>query len=496
MVRKRISLADYAWLRMDDPNNLMVITGLMTFDAPLDYERFKYTVEHSFLRFERFRQRINLPPLPFIRPYWEEDPKFNLESHLIQVKLPAPGGQKELQDLISRLMSTQLDYARPLWEFYLVENYGNGGALVSRLHHSLADGIALMQVLLSLTDTQANPVAPDQPPPASGEVKPANVQTVQTHNANVLNTNSPWNSQRLWEEGQRMLSDRAYARYRTHQGVKLATTVGKLVLRWPDTQTVFKGPLGLEKRAAWSDPLPLDEVKQIRKAFQCTVNDVLLTVVAGALGRYIEARGEVSKNLNIHGVIPVNLRPVELDEELGNKFGLVFLNLPIGVHDPVERLRRMKKNMDSLKASVEPIATFGIINLLGAIPPRLQELAVDFFDTKGTTVMTNVPGTQTQLYLAGAPINTVMAWVPQTGRIAFGVSIISYNGSVWLGIATDKGLVPDPETLIGLFNAEYAELRKRAQTVQVEPPKNIKPLLEMLDQALEKLDGLLDEEGK
>ena len=494
MARKRISFADFAWLRMDDPNNLMVITGLMTFDAPLDYERFKATVERSFLRFRRFRQRIALPLLPFMRPFWEDDPDFKLESHLIRVQLPAPGGQQELQDLISMLMSTELDYSRPLWEFYLVENYGRGGALVSRLHHSIADGIALMQVLLSLTETDANPSGSSQTRGVAGLGEPSPGEAIQTRNANVLNSDNPWNSRKIYEEGMMMLSDPSHARYRARQAIDLATTVGKLVFRWPDPATVFKGPLGIEKRAAWSEPLPLEEVKFIRKAFHCTVNDVLLTAVAGALGRYVEARGEAAKDLSIHSFIPVNLRPVELDEELGNKFGLVFLSLPIGIADPIERLRRVKKNMDELKASSEPIATFGIINLLGAVPPRLQELAVDFFDTKGTTVMTNVPGTQTQLYLAGAPINTVMAWVPQTGRIAFGVSIISYNGKVWLGIATDKGLVPDPETIIEFFCAEYEEMRSRAKLAQAERPKDLKRLLSMLDETIQTMDGLLEEE--
>ena len=492
MVRKRISLADYAWLRMDNPNNLMVITGLMTFDAPVDYERFRAVIERSLFRFKRFRQRLAAPLIPFMWPYWEDDPNFKLESHLIRVQLPAPGDQKDLQDLISRLMSTRLDYSRPLWEFYLVENYGSGGALVSRLHHCLADGIALMQVLLSLTETEVFPPVSSQARDVAEEDKLPPGEPIQTRNANLLNSENLWSPRKIWEEGKMMLSDPAHTRHRTRQAIDLAATVGKLTLRWPDPPTVFKGPLGMEKRAAWSEPIALDGVKFIRKAFDCTVNDVLLTAVAGALGRYVDARGEASKNLKIRGVIPVNLRPIELDEELGNKFGLVFLSLPIGIADPIERLHRVKQNMDKLKASSEPIATFGIINLLGIVPPRVHKLAVDLFDSKGTAVMTNVPGTQAQLYIAGAPIKTVMAWVPQTGRIAFGVSIISYNGKVWLGIATDKGLVPDPEAIIDFFCVEYEEMRARAQAVQAERPKDLKALLAMLDEAIQTLDELMD----
>jgi len=225
------------------------------------------------------------------------------------------------------------------------------------------------------------------------------------------------------------------------------------------------------------------------------VNDVLLTAVAGALGRYIDFRGE-ARDVIIRGFIPVNLRPIELDEELGNKFGLVFLSLPMGIDDPIKRLGRVKQNMDALKTSSEPVATFGVINLFGAVPLCLEDVLVDFFDTKGTTVITNVPGPQEQLYLAGAPINTVMAWVPQTGRIALGISIISYNGKVWLGVATDKGLVPDPETIVAFFYDEYKELLSRAQQAQAARQKHIQPILSMLDQATQTLAELLTQSSE
>ena len=193
----------------------------------------------------------------------------------------------------------------------------------------------------------------------------------------------------------------------------------------------------------------------------------------------------------IRGFIPVNLRPLQLDEELGNKFGLVFLSMPIGIDDPIKRLRKVKQNMDALKSSSEPVATFGVLNLFGAVPSRLEHTLVDFFDSKGTTVITNVPGPQEQRYLAGAPINTVMAWVPQTGRIALGISIISYNGKVWLGVATDKGLVPDPESIVAFFNVEFEEMRSQAQKVLAKRQKHILPMANKLDEAIATLDELL-----
>jgi diacylglycerol O-acyltransferase len=495
MARRKISYPDHAWLRMDDPNNLMVITGLMTFDAPLDYERLKATIEHSLLKFSRFRQRLAPPIAPFMRPYWEDDPTFNLESHIERVHLPSPGDHKVLQELISALLSTGLDTSRPLWQFYLVENYGEGSAFIARLHHSIADGIALMQLLLTMTDSNPNPSPPgkSQDKTQNGEQSPG--VPIKTHKSAFLNSDN-WSAKKLREEGEKILFNPSHARYRTRQVIDLAASVGRLVLRWPDPLTVFKGSLGREKRAAWSEPVALKDVKYIGKTFNSTVNDVLLTAVAGALGRYIDYRGEAAKNVSIRSFIPVNLRPIQLDEELGNKFGLTFLSLPMGIADPYERLLRVKQNMDEIKSSSEAVATFGIINLLGAVPSWIEEIGVNFFDTKGSSIMTNVPGPQTQLYLAGAPIHTLMAWVPQSGRIALGVSIVSYNGKVWMGIATDKSLLPDPEAIIEFFHVEYNDMLTLAQKVQAERQQYLQPMLSMLDNAIKTVDELLAEASK
>lgn len=493
-MRKKISYADHAWLRMDDPNNLMIITGLMTFSAPVDFGRIREIIESYFLRFTRFRQRLVFPLLPFMRPSWEDDPHFNLDTHLDCITLPAPADKFVLETFISALMSRSLDYAHPLWHIYFVENYEEGSAIIARLHHSLGDGIALMQVLLSMAETSPDSAVTANSVDPGKDGSKASTGPVKTLKSSESLPNTI-NAQDILEESRRMFADAEYARTRLRQGLDFATDIGKLALRWPDPKTLYKGPLGMRKSAAWSDPISLDEIKQIKNIFQATVNDVLITIMAGALGRYIEERGRTTNNVNIRGIVPVNLRPIELDEELGNKFGLVFLTLPIGIDDPVERLHRVKQNMDSIKASTEPVATFGILNLIGAAPPKLEEFAVDFFDSKGTTVITNVPGPQTQLYLAGVPIDTIMAWVPQSGRIGLGISIISYNGQVWLGVATDDGLVPDPENVIKYFNEEFEMMKSQAEIFHKERRANIEEMFVMLDQARDTLDKLLARRG-
>ncbi len=484
MSKKPLSAVDLAWLRMDDLNNLMIITGIMTFDAPLDIERLKATIEISLLRFRRFRQRIVRSRFPFGQYYWEDDPGFNINDHIQRVILPPPGDQSALHDLISELMSHELDYSRPLWRFYIVEHYSEGSALICRLHHAIADGISLMQVLLSLCETTPDATWPVyQPVPKRQKTYTQKIKTSWENTARL--------TQNIWRTGSQTLREPDTAREYTQLGTSILKSALKLVLRWPDPATLYKGPLGIKKRAAWSAPLDLAEVKRIGRAFGGTVNDVLLSNVTGALRRYALFQGENIDPRNIRGVVPVNLRPVELDEELGNRFGLVFLNLPLSTADPVQRLYKLKFQMDNLKSSTEALAAFGILHLFGLLPLSLQNVGVNIFDTKGSVVMTNVPGPQEKIYLAGAPIDTIMAWVPQSGRISLGISIISYHGRVWLGVATDQALVPDPERILEFFNEEFEELKSRAEDQLEKRSQMVEPMLSQLDEALKALDDLL-----
>ena len=490
MAGKKLSFVDHAWWRMDDPSNRMIITGLMTFSQPLDYERLKAVVSYHLLRFDRFRQRVKASRLPLTLPDWDFDPEFNLENHIQRVSLPEPAGQAQLLEFVSNQMSAGLDPQRPLWKFFLIEKYNGGGsALVGRLHHAIADGIALVQVILSMTDSDPQVSLPDAEPPASLERRRAWMDD-QLQRARVRMQRSIDNSQMWLNEGARMLTEPGVARQYLRQGRKLATATAKLALRWPDPRTVFKGPLSPEKRAALARPIPLEDVKRLGGLLGGTVNDVLLTAVAGGLRRYFQYRGDrVVEWRDIRGVIPVNLRPIELGTELGNQFGLVFLSMPVSEADPLQRLALLRRNMNELKASAEPVAAFGLLNVIGAVPPLLEDIAISIFDSKGTAVMTNVPGPRQQLYLAGAPIEQVMAWVPQTGRVSLGVSIISYNGQVLVGFATDAGLAPDPERIVAGFEEEWAELVRLGEGARSRRrSESLARAIDELEQAIKKLE--------
>ena len=273
------------------------------------------------------------------------------------------------------------------------------------------------------------------------------------------------------------------------KGADLTLTTGRLLLMAPDPKTVYKGKLGVAKKAAWSQPIPLEDVRLIGRAAGGTINDVLMTAAAGAMRRYLIQRGAAVDNLDFRALIPVNLRPPQKATTLGNKFGLVFLSLPIGIGDPVERLRELKQRMDSLKDSTEPIVAFGILGLVGMMPDRLEDVVVDIFGAKGTLVMTNVPGPREQLFLAGAAVDQMIFWVPQSGRLGLGISILSYNGQVTLGVATDTGLVPDPEAIIAGFHEELTALKEemRQRLLETAVKFNILPAPGPQGQELEAL---------
>jgi len=451
-----LSNVDAAWLHMEDPTNLMTITAVMSFADKLEFAEVKSLVEDRLLIYDRFRQRVERPAVPFTKPRWVEHDDFNLRSHLQRVALPDPGGQAELQDMVSILMSTPLDMSKPLWQMQYIENYRGGSALVIRIHHCIADGIALVRVMLGMTD--------DAPGTPKSRRRPTRQRTRHAGGfwlPEVINEafySVRKASGRLVETGIETVLDPERATSMLGEGAKAAGALKRLLMLPPDPDTVFSGRLGTAKRCAWTEIMPLDRVKAFGKVHGMTVNDVLLGGVAGALRRYIEQRGDSPDGLDLNAVIPVNLRPDDEVGELGNKFGLVFLALPVGLEDRMARLRELKRRMDELKTSSEAVVAFAVLTALGAASPEVEGLAVQMFGSKATAVMTNVPGPRETIYFAGKPMRSMMFWVPQSARLGLGISILSYAGQVRLGVATDAALVPDPQSIVNAFQSEMREM--------------------------------------
>jgi WS/DGAT/MGAT family acyltransferase len=241
-------------------------------------------------------------------------------------------------------------------------------------------------------------------------------------------------------------------------GTGVALELASLLAMPSDSQTRFKGKPSGDKRVAWADPIQLSEVKAISHALGSSVNDVLLSAVTGALHDYLVSKGDQVGGREIRALVPINLRPAGREQEMGNCFGVVALVLPVGIDNPVVRLREIHKRMEALKHSFEPAVTLGLLEALGYAPKRVQEEVFGLLLSRATAVMTNVPGPQHPLYLAGSRTKQWIFWVPQAGEIGMGVSILSFDGHVQFGLITDAALVPDPETIVSRFGPEFEKL--------------------------------------
>jgi len=458
--REPMSRVDTAWLRMERPTNPMMITGVLMFAEPMSLERLKKVIDKRFLAYARFRQKAVDTPAGAA---WEDDGHFDLDWHVQLAALPGRGDRRRLEKegaekralerFVSQLASSPLDKHRPLWQFHLVESYEGGSALVARLHHSYADGIALVQVLLSLTDTERNP----------GKGKDLGKAWLKQDGADVARRVGAVERYtklggRMFEKGMEMYRDPTLAAMLAKEGGDIARELVHALALPDDPPSMLRGRLGVSKRVAWAEPIDLEEVKAVGRACDCTVNDVLMAAAAGALRDYMIERGDDVEGMTLRATVPVNLRPLEHAKKLGNHFGLVFLDLPVGEPNPVRRLERVVECMNQLKNSRQAIVAYGLLAALGMAPQPLQELALELFSRKATAVATNVPGPQQPLYMAGCRLREMMFWVPQTGSIGVGVSIMSYNGRVHFGLIADAKLIPDPDAVIRRFGIEFEKL--------------------------------------
>jgi WS/DGAT/MGAT family acyltransferase len=237
-----------------------------------------------------------------------------------------------------------------------------------------------------------------------------------------------------------------------------AGALAKALLASSDPKSPLKGELGVAQKVAWSTPIPLDEVKEKCHETGTTVNDLVLTAIAGALRRYLSSRHWELDELT--AFIPFNLRPLDqpLPADLGNRFGLVFLHLPIGIEDDRERLDEIHRRMDEIKHSPEGAVGYGLLEAIGHTPVQIEQRLIKLFSAKGTAVITNVPGPPEPVYLAGTPVRGVLIWGPRSGSVSMSVGIFSYTGEITAGFMVDAGLIPEPEEIAASFERELEAL--------------------------------------
>ena len=457
---ERMSRVDTAWLRMDNDVNLMMIVGVWLLQPAITYESLARRVADKLLGYRRFRQKVVEDSMG---ASWLIDTDFDLSHHIVRHPLQRRHGQTEreaLQQLVGELACVPLDRSRPLWQFHFVEHYDGGSALVVRVHHCIADGIALISVMLSITDGGAEPPVGSRRSKEESEgdwladavVKPLTdlaVKAIGMYGSGVAKS-----VEMLAHPYERLSSSVDLAK----SGYQVLSDVASLALMPDDTPTRLKGqPVG-RKQAAWGEPISLADVKAVGKAIGCSVNDVLLACVAGAFGEYLREQGDDPSGCEIRAMVPVNLRPLEQAHELGNRFGLVPLVLPIGIDNPIERVYAVRRRMQELKGSYQPVLAFAMLAVAGLLIKPAQDALLNLFAKKTTAVMTNVPGPGRPLEFCGATLRQTMFWVPQSGHIGIGVSILSYGGGVQFGLIADEQLCARPQQVIDRFGPEFEKL--------------------------------------
>ena len=474
---ERMSRVDTAWLRMDSDVNLMMIVGVWLLTPGITLAALRERIENKLLKYERFRQKAVQDAMGAM---WVTDLRFDIKQHVVPIKLEPQPGESErhtLQRLCGELSSTPLNPHRPLWQFHLIDDYEGGSALVARVHHCIGDGIALISVMMSITDGGADPPTrrrktrsgdgdrdgdgdgPERTERAEqgdwladAVLKPLTdiaVKAIGMYGSGVGKS-----MEMLSNPKRNLLGSLDMAR----TGMQVVGDVAALAIMADDSPTLLKGKPSGRKVVAWSEPLPLEHVKAVGKGLGCSVNDVLLACAAGAFGEYLRQRGQSPTGKEIRVMVPVNLRPLDKAWQLGNRFGLAPLVLPIGIDNPVARVYAVRQRMDDLKGSYQPLLAFAVLAMSGLFVKPVQDAVLGMFAKKATAVMTNVPGPAVALKFCGSTLRQTMFWVPASGDIGVGVSILSYGGGVQFGLITDEALCPDPQSVIDRFEPEFEKL--------------------------------------
>lgn len=389
MLHGPLSPADSAWLRMDEPTNPMSITAVIRLPEAPDPERLRARLRERVIDpYPRFRQ---VPRRHRLRLHWVDWPGDALAAGFRVLE-----GDDPPEAHVDRCLGLLQAHDRPLWSVDLLRGAG-GAAIVARLHHALGDGFALARVLLSLADEGEPRAAPH---PAHRDVP-----------------------RRLRE---------------------LGAALQHLVLAPADPPSRLRRPLGTVKRAAWGRVGRLAELRAQARRAGATLNDLYLAALAGALRA--ELGPEADRIGELRAFVPVNLRPLDepIPAELGNRFGLVYLPLPVACPDQAERIAIVRAATEAVKRTPEAVVAFGILEAMGMAPSAVEALVVSILAAKGSAVATNLPGPPARLHLDGIPMEDLMFWVPQAGRVAVGASLFSYAGEVQVGVATDAGVVDDP----------------------------------------------------
>lgn len=438
---------DHVFWDMEMPTSLVTVVGMITFKDMVPLPALERIVDERLLQYEKFQQCIIIKDN---KPVWHDDEMFDKHAHIHHVALPAPGDYKALQALVSDLMAKPLDYSKPLWEVYLIDGYNGGSVVLWRIHHAIADGIALIKVVFSMTGTTVEESLEEihyfkEPKKEKGFL----LDKIRAQLDHALHLGED-----IYREAVNLVQNPDQLKDALRNTWETTRELSRLVTDEARTDSYYKGRLSVVKKAAWSKPVSLDKIKAVGKQEGGTVNDVLLSLMTGAIRNHLlEHNEDLSKPFRI--VCPVNWRK-QKRIHIENSIGMISLELPVHEADFGERLKIITAKTRKLKRSLEPVAVYTMLNIAGdLLPKKLEIKAAEYFGDRIMGVLSNVPGPTQRIYFGGKEVDEFMFWIPQSNALGVGISIMSYSGNVTVGVATDAHIIDDPDVIMKAFETEF-----------------------------------------
>jgi len=467
--KDRLSAIDASFLAQERESSHMHVGAVILFEGPppTREDSLAHIAERLHL-VPRYRQKLAFPRFEMGRPLWVDDPSFNLEYHVRHTALPQPGTEEQLRALAGRIFSQRLDRSKPLWEIWYVQGLADDRfALISKTHHALVDGVSGVDLATVLFDLSAEPPEREPAPDWAPQREPSDAELVAEGVKGIART--------PLDVGRRVLSA-AQRPERTASRLREALE-GFGEVAWanlnPAPETPLNVPIGPHRRIWW-ERAELDDFKTVKNALGGTVNDVVLAVVAGAIGRWLRTRGVRTEGLELRAQVPVSIRAEDEHGALGNRIAVMRAPLPVYAQDPVERLKIVREAMEGLKQSKQALAAQVIAGLEDFAPPTLlaQASRMNFSTRLFNMIVTNVPGPQFPLYMQGRELVEVVpvAFLPE--NYALTVAVMSYNGKLDFGLIGDYDAMPDIDAVGGFLSDALAELVEAAggRKQRAKPP--------------------------
>jgi diacylglycerol O-acyltransferase / wax synthase len=456
----RLTTTDASFLYAEKPSEAMNIGGCLVYDGHVSADELARVLTQRLHEIPRYRQRVVFPPFGLAHPTWEDDPDFDLANHIEEVTLPAPADDLTMTAIGGEFYATPLDRRHPLWKVILLQGRPDGNtAMVWKIHHAMVDGVSGVEITMVIHDFKAEG---DPRPPASTAWQARPVPDAVTQLQDAVRDQLVQAARRWTEDTFRLLRPAETAA----RDRKIATalfTDGPRFMR-PAPPTPFNAPLSSERDFAWVE-LPFTEIRQIKSTLGGTVNDVVLAIISGGLGRYLRSRGYPTDGVELRTMCPVSMRPPDKQDALGNLVSMMIAPLHVGITDPVERLAAERRAMEALKAQDQAGSFHELAVLANTIPPAWQALAGRLFQTSVTvlnTVTTNVPGPQIPLYLDGRRLVHWYPLGPLSSTIGLFNAILTYNHVLTIGATVDPVLMPDAWRYMEFLHQSFLEFRAAA----------------------------------